>query len=211
MKSSIQCTSFWETMSKRGEGKSVYKSAEDTFALAKGIDCILPLTDRVAEIGCGEGFVTEVLTTYAKEVVATDVDYGSAQATWERVKSRKRDQAVHVICCDRLEALRSGDLFDLIAFNPPYLPEEGDLRWAGGPTGIEMPLAFARSASTRLKRRGLMLLVISSLSNWTDALLVLKSMGYLVSIVGVKRVGLFEDLFVILCARRTVRVSNSYF
>ncbi|MEM4606379.1 MAG: methyltransferase [Thermofilaceae archaeon] len=194
----------------RGIKSNVYEPAEDTFFLARGVDCLTPCTALAAEIGCGKGFVTEALATYAVEVVATDVDYASAQATWQRAKSRRLDHAIHIICCDRLEAVRVGEVFDFVAFNPPYLPEEGDSRWSGGPTGIEVPLAFARSALMRLKRLGVIVFLLSSLSNWRSALEVLKSAGNIISLIGAMHVGLFEELLLVLCARRVTRVDDAH-
>ncbi|MEM0024012.1 MAG: methyltransferase [Thermofilaceae archaeon] len=187
-----------------------YEPAEDTFFLAKGVNCLTPSVGLAAEIGCGKGLVTEALAAYAIEVVATDVDYASAQATWRRAKSRKLGHAVHVICCDRLEAVRVGEVFDLVAFNPPYLPEEGDCRWAGGPTGIEVPLAFASSALMHLKKVGVIVFLLSSLSNWRGALEALKSAGNIVSVIGVKHVGLFEELLLVLCTRRATRIDDTH-
>lgn len=191
-------------------GDHVYEPAEDTFLLARGVSAFSPLVGLAAEIGCGGGLITEVLAEYAKEVVATDASFACARATWQRVKSKGLGGIVHVVCCDRLEAVRVGGLFEFISFNPPYLPDEGDPCWAGGPTGIEAPLAFAYSASMRLKKGGCMLFILSSLSNWVNALLTLRLIGYIVSVARVERVGLFEDLLLVLCARRMLNTGNPH-
>lgn len=179
-----------------------YKISEDTLLLIKGIGHIVLDVRFTAEIGCGSGYVTEALAENSSEVIATDVDFLSASATWQRVKAKGVDGKVHVICCDRMEAVREGEIFDVIAFNPPYLPdEEKDLQLSGGPTGIEVPLAFARSALNRLKRGGILLLILSNLSEWWNALAALRLNNCRPSILRVQHVGLFENLLLILCAK----------
>ena len=180
-----------------------YRISEDTLLLIKGIEHAALGAEFAAEIGCGAGYATEVLAEASREVVATDVNFESARATWLRMKAKGVDGKVHVICCDRLEAVREGEVFDAVVFNPPYLPSEGeDPQFSGGPTGIEVPLAFSSSALSRLKRGGTLLFLLSSLSNWWDALAVLGSSGCRSSILRIEHVGLFEDLLMILCAKR---------
>lgn len=180
-----------------------YRAAEDTLLLARGVDYVVECSELVAEIGCGGGLITEVLAERGCEVVATDASLPAANLTWLRVKRRGLSGVVHPVCCDRLEAIREGEIFGLVAFNPPYLPDEGsDVRYSGGPTGTEVPLAFARSALRRLKRRGRALFLLSSLSNWERAIVQLASEGCVVSILKAEHVGLFEELLLVIYARR---------
>jgi len=182
--------------------RELYSAAEDTFLLARGVEGIIECPGLVAEIGCGGGLVTEVMAELGCEVVSTDVSAEAARETWLRAKRRGLDARVHVICCDRLEAVRAGEVFDLVAFNPPYLPdEEGDLSYSGGPTGVEVPLAFAGSAYERLKRGRLMVFVLSSLSEWRRALRALASKGCAPSVLSTAHVGLFEDLMLVACVK----------
>ncbi len=189
--------------SNRASASAIYPAAEDTILLAKGVERIAHPGGLAAEVGCGGGLVTETLAGTAREVLATDVDVAAAHRTWQRAKVRGLDCRVHVVCCDRLEAVREGEVFDLVAFNPPYLPDgEGDVQVSGGPTGVEVPLSFAASALRRLRRGGLLLFILSSLSSWLRALVELRDAGCAVSIVRVERVGLFEDLLLVMCVRR---------
>jgi len=181
---------------------NVYCTGEDTVFLAETLERLSPRCSLAGEIGCGSGLITEVLASLAEEVVATDIMAGAARATWLRVKRRGLDWKVHVVCCDRLEGLREGPIFDLIAFNPPYLPVEGeDATYSGGPTGIEIPISFAESSARRLRGGGLMVLLLSTLSDWRRALRTLIEMGFRVSVLRARGVGLFEELLAILAAR----------
>jgi len=59
--------------------------------------------------------------------------------------------------------------FDLVIFNPPYLPlsEEGDLEkaWAGGEGGIKVVDRFLNEVADHLTPHGRVLLLISSKMN----------------------------------------------
>jgi release factor glutamine methyltransferase len=58
--------------------------------------------------------------------------------------------------------------FNLIAFNPPYLPvcEKGVLQnsWSGGRHGLEVVERFLKDVKKHLKHGGRILLVVSSLN-----------------------------------------------
>jgi release factor glutamine methyltransferase len=180
----------------------VYRAGEDTLLLAETLERLGPFRGLAGEIGCGSGLVTEVLASLAEEVVASDVMIEAVRATWLRVKREKLDWRVHAVCCDRFEALREGEVFGLVASNPPYLPVEGeDVTYSGGPTGVEVPLSFAESAARRLSERGFIVFLLSSLSDWRRALEALAGAGFRVSVLCSKGVGLFEELLVILASR----------
>jgi len=181
----------------------VYEASEDTVLLLKGVTMLAPGSTRACEIGCGSGIVTLTLTPYAERTLATDIDVGAVAATWSRARSSGVDDKVDVVCCDRVEAVREGFKFDLIAFNPPYLPVEGeDVSWSGGRRGIEAAMRFAESGVKRLSERGKMVFVLSSLSAWRDMLRELLERGFRIGILSVEHVGLYEDLLLVVAGRR---------
>lgn len=180
---------------------NVYAVGEDTVFLLKGILYLLPVEGSVCEIGCGSGVITEELALNRLEVLATDVTFNAVKIAWNRIKGSGLAENVHVVCCDRLEALREGEIFTLITFNPPYLPsEDEDLQYSGGPSGVETPLLFIFSALRCLRKNGILLFLLSSLSSWEKALQVMRLLGLLPSIVGIKKVGLYEELMLIAAA-----------
>jgi HemK-related putative methylase len=186
-----------------------YRASEDTVLLAKALECIDGSYRLAGEIGCGTGFITEVLSSMAEEVVSSDIDVEAARETWSRAKRKGFDWKVHVVCCDRLEAIREGEVFQLTAFNPPYLPgEEEDAATNGGPSGVEIPLSFLESAVRRLARNGLIVLLLSSLSDWLRALEELTIKGFRASVLCAKSVGIFEDLLVVVVLRSAPRSSS---
>lgn len=134
-------------------GEEVYLPAEDTMALMRalrgysGPSCL--------EIGFGSGVVLQSLAGRFETVVGTDVlTLGQAR----RAKSR----GVELVLTDRARCFRDG-VFDLVAFNPPYLPSEEpkDRTVDGGRGGIEVPLSFLREAMRVARPGGKVVFVMS--------------------------------------------------
>ncbi|MCS7135878.1 MAG: methyltransferase [Nitrososphaerota archaeon] len=144
----------------------VYPPSEDTFLLIDSIND-MPYVRKALEVGSGSGAVSVVLTYKADYVVATDIDLNSCYATLERLRKHDRRASTDVVCCDLLSAFRGGSGFDLIVFNPPYLPDEclKDVAVFGGNSGVETSVDFLHQAHHVLSQSGRILLVTSSVSD----------------------------------------------
>jgi len=72
---------------------------------------------------------------------------------------------IELLRADRATCFRDG-VFDVVAFNPPYLPSDriDDRAVDGGLHGMEIPLQFLDSAMRVVKREGKVLILLSSLS-----------------------------------------------
>jgi len=174
----------------------VYPPSEDTVLLAKSL-----ARERgrglACDLGCG-GLITVELAKSWDECLAVDVCFDACTTTWLRVRSKGLDARTHVLCCDGLSAIREGEIFDLIASNPPYLPvEDEDVSWSGGRGGIEVAAKFIKHAVKRLKLRGKIVLVISSLSNLEELIRLCDRLGLRYRVLAREHVGLFEVLLVI--------------
>jgi release factor glutamine methyltransferase len=93
--------------------------------------------------------------------------------------------------------------FDLIIFNPPYLPtedwepkDEETISWAGGRSGREVIDRFLKKAKDHLVRSGRVLMVGSSLSDYEKTLRILEGQGFEISLLASKKLD-FEELVVI--------------
>lgn len=77
--------------------------------------------------------------------------------------------AVQLVVADRATCFRDA-VFDLVAFNPPYVPSDGieDIAVDGGKGGVEVPLAFLREALRVAKPDGRVVMLLSSI-NPTEA------------------------------------------
>jgi release factor glutamine methyltransferase len=148
----------------------MYVPSDDTFLLA---DCVRQYNGRWAlEIGIGTGLLLNVLEKSFTNVAGSDIDLHALE------HCRGRSSAM-LVCCDAASAFVGR--FDLIVSNPPYLPDDSEIKDKtvhGGPAGIETTIHFIQSALPLLVRDGKMLLVVSSLadSSALDQLLLEKKM-----------------------------------
>ena len=141
----------------------MYCPSIDSFLLAKSVKAYYG--NRALEIGIGSGIMLKSLCENFKIVVGTDISFPTIKQCKEI-----EPNCAFIVCCDAASVFRDKQ-FDLIVFNPPYLPNEEysnadkDFVIDGGPTGIEVTLHFLESSVPRLNVNGRLLITISSLSN----------------------------------------------
>jgi release factor glutamine methyltransferase len=139
----------------------VYRPSEDTYLLRDAALDELRPDDDVLEVGTGSGVVAEAVAEGARRVVATDVNPDAVRAA--------RDRGVPAVRTDLVAGI--GATFDLVLFNPPYLPDDErtpddamSRALGGGETGREVADRFLDAVPRVLAPDGRVLLVASSLS-----------------------------------------------
>jgi len=158
----------------------VYVPEADTFLLLRAALSEVRSSDRVLEIGTGSGHIARDLSRGAA-VVATDINPHAA--------SSSRERGVDVVRTDLAAGIRG--TFDLVLFNPPYLPTRPEERindWLeyaldGGITGREVIERFAEEVGQNLAPEGRILLLISSLTGLPETSALFEKSGYHVSVV----------------------------
>jgi release factor glutamine methyltransferase len=172
----------------------IYPPAEDTRLLLRVALQEARAEDMAIEIGCGSGIICKELALKVKSIVATDI---SPDATrW--VKS----QGIEVVRADLFRGIEAR--FDLVVFNPPYLPTSEEERisdWLnaaldGGTTGGDVILAFLGQLGSHLSLRGRALLLISSLNGLEEIGEKARAEGLKVSLKATERC-FFEQLHVL--------------
>jgi release factor glutamine methyltransferase len=141
----------------------IYQPSEDSFLL-EGEVRKRAGGKKVLDVGTGLGIQARAaLEVGAKQVLAVDIDSEVIRKLkGEKFQVRKSDLFSNV----------SGK-FDLIVFNPPYLPhdEREDLESArattGGKRGDELIVRFLNEVKNYLDENGAALLVVSSLTPLT--------------------------------------------
>jgi len=182
-------------------GSGVYEPAEDTFLLADNLDA--RSGECVLEIGTGCGLLAILAAKAGACVVATDIN----QAALECARMN-----VHAHCVANRIDFRFGDLFetvakerfDLVIFNPPYLPTEPkeafgtplDLAWEAGPDGRLVIDRFLNEVAEYLTPNGRVLFVQSSLANVEKTIRALDANGLRVEVVARRKLS-FEELFIL--------------
>ncbi|WP_456474903.1 HemK2/MTQ2 family protein methyltransferase [Candidatus Pyrohabitans sp.] len=178
----------------------VYLPCDDTFMLAEALEREVRRGELVLEMGTGTGLLAILAAKRADKVIAVDVnDYAVACARRNAIANNALN--VEVRKSDLFAGVRGR--FDLILFNPPYLPgeehEPGDelsQAWDGGKDGRRVIDRFIRECREYLRQSGRVLMVQSSLSDLEKTREMFLSLGFKVSIVAEKGF-FFERLYVV--------------
>ena len=149
---------------RRGLETEVYPPAEDSALLAEAAVEVVEPGWRVLEVGTGSGIVAE---TVAEEtgatVVASDLNPHACR--------QARERGLDVVRGDLVEPFSDG-AFDVVLFNPPYLPTPEEAEWddwmehalSGGESGRRVVVPFVRTVRRVLADDGVALLLVSSLT-----------------------------------------------
>ncbi len=136
----------------------IYEPSEDSFLLQKYV--VEYAKGKVLDIGTGSGLQALTALKKTKKVLATDINP-------EAVKHVK-EKGINAIVSDLFENVKGK--FDLIIFNPPYLPEdkkedkESKQITTGGKKGSEILEKFLVQAKEHLNKDGIILIVVSNLT-----------------------------------------------
>lgn len=183
-----------------------YEPAEDSYAILEVVHNLsLPASKdkprMCADIGCGSGILTLELCFLCKEVIAIDLSPDAVASTSINMKNSvgKHKCLWHVVQGDGVASLRREELFEVVLFNPPYLPVRdagwAGIAWSGGYEGIEVFLRISRDVYNVLDYGGKYVFLLSSLGNVSRAITELRNMGYDVVMRSVQKF-FFEELYV---------------
>lgn len=173
----------------------VYLPGEDSFLLKAWVEEFAHGT--VLDIGTGTGVQAITASEKADNVIAVDIDpnaleYAKQQADFQDIKNIEFRKG------DLLSPIKPNEKFDVIIFNPPYLPEhkyDKEADTTGGKFGYETILRFLEHAKKHLKPGAKILMVFSSFSKPDVILKKSKEQGYRHTLLQKKHLN-FEDLFI---------------
>ncbi len=176
----------------------VYQPEADTYLLLRAARDEVKPGDRVLEIGTGSAIIAVELASVTG-VVATDINPHAALCAGEK--------GIDVVRSDLFLGIRG--IFDLILFNPPYLPtfpEERIDDWFeyaldGGMNGRDVIGRFAEEVGRVLAPGGRILLLISSLTGLAEVREIFFRQNFTSDIVMTEKVE-DENLFVLRIVRR---------
>ena len=182
----------------------VYQPCDDTYLLMESALNEVRPTDSVLEIGTGCGVIAKRIAERARCVIATDKN--------PRAVENAKLNGVEAIMGDLFADLDSQ--FDLIIFNPPYLPSGRDVpsdwqthAWDGGPSGREVIVRFLSQVGNYLTQKGRVLLVISSITGYKEVTKLMHAQFGIVKAIA-ERKFFFETLYVVLGAEATQSGGN---
>ena len=182
----------------------VYEPREDSFMLA---DYVKGSKGRVLDVGTGCGIQAVLASKSADYVLGIDINEKAVELAERNAKSNgckncefKKSDLFENIGVGKNKNVK----FDVIIFNPPYLPTneedkiKGELNKAlsGGKDGREVIDRFIKEVKKYLNKGGKILMVDSSLDTTKKTIDMLEEKGFKVRILETKKM-FFEELSVI--------------
>lgn len=160
----------------------VYRPGEDTLLLARAVHAEVRPGDRFLEVGCGTGYVSLVAARTGATASCTDANPRAVALA--RHNARQNGLRLEAAEGDLLAGLAGP--FDVVAFNPPYLPTAPDdyvpgplnLAFDGGPDGNAVVLRFAAEVGRLRPLPRCVLVVHSSLSDPAPLRAAMAGLGY---------------------------------
>jgi release factor glutamine methyltransferase len=150
--------------------ENVYEPAEDSFLFAENLD--VKEGERVLDMGAGCSILGILAAKKSCSVVVVDVNPYAVRCARENAAFNNVHGEMAFIQGDLFTPLLEAEKFDVILFNPPYLPADEseadswiERAWAGGATGQQIIDRFVSEAPKHLKRSGHVLLLQSSLAD----------------------------------------------
>ena len=173
----------------------IYEPAEDSHLLQKQVRQLV--IGRVLDMGTGSGIqaITAARHPGVREVVAVDLNQDALNALQEKIQ-RERLPKIRVLQSDLFEHVHSQ--FNVIIFNPPYLPQDPGIEDAaiyGGKKGWELIERFFQTASKHLLPEGKILLLFSSLTQKEKIDLILSHHLFAFQEIDHEKMA-FEELYV---------------
>jgi len=146
----------------------IYTQREDSYLLEKQVKRYSK-NRKVLDIGSGSGVqAIAAISSGAKSVTATDIDKVSIFHL--KKLTRDNNHKINIIKSNLFNNIKKKDKFDLIIFNPPYLPEdkredkESRRATTGGKEGDEIIIRFFKQVKPHMNNNAIILLLLSSLT-----------------------------------------------
>jgi release factor glutamine methyltransferase len=148
----------------------VYNPSDDSYLLLKVVE--LSPDGSLLEVGTGAGLVAVHAAKLGAKVTAVDINPHAVDcAKRNAARNNVRLEIVHGDLFDKIPGS-----FDVIAFNPPYLPGKAtsttwiEKAWSGGEEGSEVAVRFLRDAWRHLNPGGRIYIILSSVGGLMSVL-----------------------------------------
>jgi len=170
----------------------VYEPQEDSYLLLEHVKQLA--YGKVIDIGAGSGMLAEeaAKNPRVESVYAVDIDEEAVNQL-----RKKKISKIKVLKSDLFAGVN--EKFDIIIFNPPYLPSDEndkDVALDGGRKGHELIEEFLKQAKKHLAKSGFILMVFSNRTSKDKVDNIINKEGYMYELLEKKNLAFFEELYV---------------
>lgn len=164
--------------------REAYIASEDSALLRKALRG--SSGRRFLEIGAGNGGNLVRISEGFQLVLGTDLVRPS-MTDW-------KDVGANFILADGASCLRD-HVFDLVAFNPPYLPADVEDRAVDGGSRLEVPKEFLKEALRVARRDGEVILLLNDAAEQHEFEALCEKAGFTLRLLESRKL-FYEELFV---------------
>ncbi len=184
----------------------IYEPHEDSYLLQKQIRKYCKPNYKVLDMGTGSGIQAREAALYCNNILGVDIQKTVIDNLNENKKyfENKRLRKIKYKVSDLFSNVK--DKYDLIIFNPPYLPQDiniDDITIYGGKKGYETIQRFLSQVNNYLKPNGKILLLFSSLSKEKKVIEFIEKSGLKYTFISGKKI-FFEKLSVVVLEKKDI-------
>jgi len=181
--------------------KDYYEPAEDSFLILEQVKKYVH--GRVLDMGTGSGILAIEAAKHSTSVLAADINPAAIKAARQNALLQK----IKNISFKRSDLFSSvKGSFDVIIFNPPYLPQDKGLEDSaiyGGKHGYETIERFLNRVNNYLGEEGIILLLFSSLTQKSIVDQIIRNNLLESTLLSTQHI-FFEDLYVYLIKKSEI-------
>lgn len=175
----------------------IYSPSEDSYLLSETLKEFLNKIKiknkniKILDMGSGSGIQAKTCKNVGfNDILTADIN--------EQAVKELKQQKLKAIKGNLFSRINKKDKFDLIIFNPPYLPQhkyDKKQDTTGGKQGYELIIKFLKQAKQHLNKQGVILLLFSSLSKLSIIKQKAKQLNYSLKLLSKQKL-FFEELYV---------------
>lgn len=160
----------------------MYFPEEDSYLLEKVVKDVVEPGMIVCDMGSGSGIQAFAASDAgARLVLAVDIDTEALDYIMKTIEEKKYP-TIRTRHSDLFNEFSDTELFDLIIFNAPYLPDDKqdkDVALDGGKEGHELIAKFLEQAKNYLQENGSILLLFSTKTGLPNVMQSISENGFL--------------------------------